>query len=230
MTSREAAGRPPLPGGLLEGPQFGVRKTWVDPVPGIEMVQIHYTWSPVGQEPDWEQAESVVLVNGGDHPGLRSAVIDVPRSVSGEAEYLLHHFFFVIRGTDRSSSSVVSEVVTPHEAVYEDHGGSLTHVGIVWGVVPHGAEGLTAPNYTTASLDGLDFVSDEASSEMDTAAHMFEFVRSQPLPHVFRGRMWGPRGCRVQYMFHLVTSGSPDPADDVERWDDNGGQSWRVDL
>ena len=36
------------------GHLFGLRKTWVDPTPGIEMVQVHYAWTPPGQDPDWD--------------------------------------------------------------------------------------------------------------------------------------------------------------------------------
>ena len=31
--------------------QFALRRTWTDPVPGIEMVQMHFTWTPLGGEP-----------------------------------------------------------------------------------------------------------------------------------------------------------------------------------
>jgi hypothetical protein len=229
MTSTPASGARYAPGGLFEGPLFGLRKAWVDPVPGIEMVQIHYAWSPVGGDPDWDDADSMVLAADAERPGVRSAVLDVPRAVAGEPEYALHHFFFVVRGTDRDSSPVVTEVVTPHDVVHEDADGELTHVGLVWGV-PQPATGLdAAPNYTSATLDGLDF-GEGPEGGTDTAARMFDFVSSRPLPHVFRGRVWGIRGARVEYVLHLVRSGSPDPADDVERWDDNGGQRWHVDL
>ena len=40
---------------------FGLRKTWFDPAPGIEMVQLHFAWTLPGQEPDWEAAESRVM-------------------------------------------------------------------------------------------------------------------------------------------------------------------------
>ena len=33
---------------------FYIKRTYVDNVPDIEMVNIHYTWTPVGQQPDWE--------------------------------------------------------------------------------------------------------------------------------------------------------------------------------
>jgi hypothetical protein len=33
---------------------FYIKRTYVDNVPDIEMVNIHYTWTPIGQQPDWE--------------------------------------------------------------------------------------------------------------------------------------------------------------------------------
>lgn len=218
--------RPPL-----EGPQFALRKTWVDPVPDIEMVQVHYAWSAVGEEPDWDAAESMVLVPDAGQPGLRSAVVDVPRGLPGQAEYALHHFFFVVRGTSRDTTPVVTELITPSEVVYEDHDGRFTHVGVLWGVRPPDEPAPPVPNYTTASMDGLDFGADQAPPDVTgTAAAVFDFVHSRPLPHVFRARVWGPRGFRVSYVVHLVRAGSPDPAEDIEEWDDNGGQQWYLDL
>jgi hypothetical protein len=230
MTPPQASSRRFVPGGLLEGPRFGLRKTWVDPVPGIEMVQVHYACSAVGQDPDWDDAESMVLMPDAGPPGSRSAVIDVPRSLPGASEYALHHFFFVVHGTERTTTPVVTEVVAPHDVVYEDRDGTYTHVGLVWAVQSPG-DVQDPTNYTTASLDGLDFAPDEdRAGGTDTAAPLFDFVRSRPLPHVFRGQVFAPRGFGVEYLFHLVRSGSPDPAADVEVWDDNGGQRWRVDL
>jgi hypothetical protein len=33
---------------------FYIKRTYADNVPDIEMVNIHYTWTPIGQQPDWE--------------------------------------------------------------------------------------------------------------------------------------------------------------------------------
>ncbi len=61
-------------------------------------------------------------------------------------------------------------------------------------------------------------------------ASIFEFVQAQPLPHVFRGLVWGPRGVEVRYAFHLVRTGSPRPEEDAEAWDDDGGTGWTLTL
>ena len=33
---------------------FYIKRNYVDNGPGIEMVNIHYTWTPLNQAPDWE--------------------------------------------------------------------------------------------------------------------------------------------------------------------------------
>jgi hypothetical protein len=210
------------------GDFFALRKTWVDPGPGIEMVELHYAWTPVGGEPDWEAGDARVLTPSDTSPGVRTAVIEVPRMVDGSRDYALHHFFFVVHGTERSTSPVVTEEVVARELTYRDETGDWTHVGIGWGVSP-GVPALAAPNYTAAAMDGLSF-EDGAGGAPPEPAPVHEFVRAQPLPHVFRGLVWGPRGFELRYVFHLVRVGSPRPEDDAETWDDNGGDGWTLAL
>jgi hypothetical protein len=45
---------------------FYIKRSFVDTVPGIELVNIHYTWTPLGQGPNWEaQRETRVMPRGG---------------------------------------------------------------------------------------------------------------------------------------------------------------------
>ncbi|WP_250008202.1 hypothetical protein [Actinoplanes sp. M2I2] len=196
---------------------FGLRKNWLDPVPGIAMVQAHYTWSPRDAVPDWTEAEQVVLAPEGDR--LRTAVLEVPRL---DSAFVLHHFFFVVGADDRAASPVFTEDIVSAEVAYEDTGGDLTSVGLVWSEVE-----LAAPNYTSTAMDGLPF---ETPGDAPGDGNLYEFVRAQPLPHTFRGRVWGVRGTRVRYGFHLIRNGRPDPAGDSESWDDNDGRGWVVEL
>ena len=207
---------------------FGLRKTWVDPEPGIELVQLHYAWTRPGEQPDFEAGETRVLTPAAASPGLRTAVLEVPRRLDGRHEYLLHHFFFVVRGTEWQSSPVFTEEIVAREVGYRDDTGDWTSVGIGWGVSP-GLPELAAPNYTAAAMDGLAFGEADAGAPPEPAA-IAEFVQAQPLPHLFRGLVWGPRGFDVRYGFHLVRAGSPRPEDDAETWDDNGGTGWTLTL
>ena len=207
---------------------FGVRKSWWDPGPGIELVQLHYAWTPAGGEPEWEAAETRVLTPVDGSPGLRTAVVEVPRQVEGSRDYLLHHFFFVVQGTDWTSSPVFTEEIIAREVVYADVDGAWTHVGIGWGV-NSGEPVSVAPNYTAAAMDGLSFEQPGAGAPPEPAA-ISEFVQAQPLPHLFRGLVWGPRGSELTYVFHFVRAGSPHPEDDTEIWDANGGIGWTLSL
>jgi hypothetical protein len=207
---------------------FALRKTWFDPAPGIEMVQLHFAWTAPGQEPDWESADTRVLTPNAMSRGLRTAVIEAPRQVDGNREYLLHHFFYVVRGVEWLSSPVFTEEIVTREITFPDEDGRWTHVGIAWGVSPGDAR-LAAPNYTAAARDGLAF-EDAGAGAPPEPAPIYEFVQAQPLPHAFRGLVWGPRGADVRYAFHLVRAGSPRPEEDTEVWDDDGGTGWTITL
>jgi hypothetical protein len=208
----------------VTAPVFALRKTWIDPGPGIAMVQIHYTWSPLGAPPDWAGAEELVLAPQGGP--VRSAVLEVPRSVDGATDYTLHHFFFVVSADGRAASPAFTEDIAAREVTYEDTTGAYTAVGLVWSAVDASPE-PGVPNYTSTAMDGLPFESPGTAPEHSS---IYEFVRAQPLPHVFRGKVWGVRGSEVRYGYHLVREGLPDPADDAESWDDNGGSGWTVSL
>ena len=203
-----------------DAPVFGLRKTWLDPGPGISLVLIHYTWSARGAQPDWAGAEQLVLA---PHAGpLRTAVLEVPRAAGGA----LHHFYFVVGADDRTASPVFAEDVVAREVTVEDAAGAYTAAGIVWSAVEADPD-LAVPNYTSAAMDGLPFATMGAAPEDGS---VYEFVRAQPLPHVFRGTVWGVRGTRVRYGYHLIRHGLPDPAAHAETWDDNGGAGWTVEL
>jgi hypothetical protein len=45
---------------------FYLKKTFVDPQPGIEQVNIHYTWTPLGEQPNWNTPhETRAMPRGG---------------------------------------------------------------------------------------------------------------------------------------------------------------------
>ena len=45
---------------------FYIKRTYVDTQPGIELVNIHYTWTPVGQKPTWDAPrETRAMPRGG---------------------------------------------------------------------------------------------------------------------------------------------------------------------
>ena len=45
---------------------FYIKRTFVDTVPGIELDNIHYTWTPLGELPNWEAyRETRAMPRGG---------------------------------------------------------------------------------------------------------------------------------------------------------------------
>ncbi len=45
---------------------FYMKKTFIDPEPGIEQVNIHYTWTPLGEMPNWKtHHETRAMPRGG---------------------------------------------------------------------------------------------------------------------------------------------------------------------
>jgi hypothetical protein len=146
------------------------------------MVQIHYTWTPPGGEPDWANAEEAVLAPTAGPAGVRATVLELPRFVDGVPDYSLHHFFFVVGGNDDAASPVFTEDITAGEISYTDDAGRYTSVGVVWSAIEPSRESAV-PNYTSTAMDGLSFQSPGTAPE---DVSIYEFVRAQPLPHVFR--------------------------------------------
>jgi len=210
---------------VIDGPTFALTKEWTDPAPGIELVEVHYVWGPLGEPPDWERDQTAVAtpLDGGPPP-RRAAALELPRFVDGASDYLLHHFFFVAGGGAQASTPPVTEQIGTREVRYDDPEGRYTNVGVAWTV-----GGSRDPNYSVAALDGLDFAGADDPTRTETLTPMFEFVQAVPPPHVFRGRVWGVRGQPVTHVFHLVRLGSP-AGDDAERWDDNDGRGWQLTI
>jgi hypothetical protein len=210
---------------VIEGPTFALTKQWADPSPGIELVEVHYVWGPLGEPPDWERDQTAVAtpLDPGPPP-RRAAALELPRFVDEATDYLLHYFFFVAGGGAQASTPVFTEQIGASEVRYDDVENRYTNVGVAWTVGES-----PDPNYSVAALDGLPFSTPDGLGGPETFTPIFEFVQAVPPPHVFRGRVWGVKGQAVTHAFHLVRLGSPG-GDDAERWDDNEGKGWQLTI
>ena len=68
---------------------FYIKKSYADAEPGIELVNIHYTWTPLGEMPNWEaHRETRMMPRGGvlvrgmggttvDEAGLKGFEVDL---------------------------------------------------------------------------------------------------------------------------------------------------------
>ncbi|MDQ3946096.1 MAG: hypothetical protein M3357_13280 [Actinomycetota bacterium] len=211
---------------------FQLTKVWVDPGPGIDTVEIRYTWCLPGQEPRWdgdEYAEIMCPVPGTD-PTVRTASLEIPRFVDGHDCYRLHYRFGPGGEHLEGYSPVFIEEIVPAEIDYVDHDGDLTEVRVLWGV-----GGSTDPNWSQARLEGVPLPASGPrgpESEQDGLADdaIYELVQTVPLPRRYVARVCGPRGAEVEYVFQLLRTNSPLPEDCFERWDDNGGKKYYVTL
>jgi hypothetical protein len=211
---------------------FQLTKLWVDPGPGIDTMEIRYTWCRHGEEPHWDGDEyaEVMAVLPDTDPPVRTAALEVPRCLDGDDSYVLHYRFGPGGEHITGYTPVISEEIVSAEVEYVDQDGDLTEVRVLWSV-----GGPGAPNWSQATLDGLPPAvrgptgrADEQEGLTDDA--IYELVQTVPLPRRYVARVGGPRGAEVEYVYQLLRTNSPLPETDFERWEDNGGKKFYVTL
>jgi hypothetical protein len=212
---------------------FQLNKVWIDQEPGIEMVEIRFTWSPLGVPAKWEgQEESEVMrVVPNTDPKARQAVIEIPRYLNGQESYQLHHRFLYVRDGRELLTPIYSEEIISQEVPYVDAEGRMTEVRVLWGV-----NGWAAQNWTQAKLEGLALQTVSNRAGHDTEGEgladdaIYELIQTVPLPRRYVSKVWGPRGATVEYTYQILRTNSPIPDDDFVRWDNNQGQNYRITL
>jgi hypothetical protein len=212
---------------------FQLVKTWIDPAQGIATVEIRYTWTPLGQAPRWdgnEEAE-VMLVVPNTSPTARQVTIEIPRYVQGNDRYALHYRFGPGGEHRAGYSPPITEEIVSREVDFEDREGRITQVRVLWGV-----NGWGAPNWSQTILEGLALRFDDKQPGHDPEGQgvvddaIYELVQTVPLPRRYLGKVWGPRGAEIEYVFQLLRTGSPRPEDDFEAWDNNQARNYRAVL
>ncbi len=212
---------------------FQLAKIWIDNTPAPHTVEIRYTWSRLGESPRWdggEEAEVMAAVPN-TNPPMRLAVLEIPRYLDMQPNYLLHYRFGGGGESHEGFNHDLTEEIVSREVEYVDREGLITEVRVMWSV-----GGWSAPNWSEAKLDGLklNLLGTEAArdSEGEGIADkaIYELVQTVELPRRFVGRVWGPKGAEVEYVFQLLRSNSPRPETDFVRWDNNQSQNYRVVL
>jgi hypothetical protein len=212
---------------------FQLAKVWVDNTPNAHTVEIRYTWSKLGEQPSWDGKEEAEVMSAvpNSNPPMRLAVIEIPRYLDREPNYLLHYRFGGGGEFHEGFNHDVTEEIVSREVEYVDNEGLITEVRVLWGV-----GGWSAPNWSQAKLTGLklNLLEREAGSEIrgDGMADeaIYELVQTVPLPRRFVARIWGPKGATVEYAFQLLRINSPTPESDFARWDNNRSQNYRAVL
>ncbi len=212
---------------------FQLTKTWVDQEPGIEMVEIRYTWSVLGEAAKWNGQEEteVMSVVPNTTPRLRQGVIEIPRYLDNKDSYQLHYRFVFVRGGREEFSSIFTEEIVAQEVPYVDTAGRITEVRLLWSV-----NGWAATNWTQTKLAGLNLQTNEERAGHDREGEgiaddaIYELIQTVPLPRRYVAKVWGPRGATVEYTYQLLRTNSPIPDDDFATWDNNQTQNYRLVL
>jgi len=212
---------------------FQLAKVWIDSAPNPHTVEVRYTWSGLNEPPRWngDEEAGVMAVVPNTNPQMRLAVLEIPRYLSREPNYLLHYRFGGGGEFRDGFNRDFTEEIVSREVEYVDDEGRITEVRVLWSV-----GGWSAPNWSQARLEGLKLNRREnepghdAEGEGITDEAIYEFVQTVPLPRRFLARVWGPKGATVEYVFQLLRSNSPLPEDDFQRWDNNDSQNYRVTL
>jgi hypothetical protein len=212
---------------------FQLTKVWIDEEPGINMVEIRYLWSPLGEPARWEGQEEteVMAVVPNTTPRVRQAVLEIPRYLADKDSYHLHHRFVFVRNGREEFSPVFTEDIVAHEVAYVDDAGRITEVRLLWSV-----NGWNASNWTQTKLAGLNLVTDETRAGHDREGEgiaddaIYELIQTVPLPRRYVGKVWGLRGASVEYVYQLLRTNSPIPDDDFETWDNNETRNYRLVL
>lgn len=211
---------------------FYLRKEWVDQVDGIEQVFIRYAWAPVGDKPDWENSQvREMFPEWAGQRKRRAKVIKLPRSLNGSENYCLHYYFESKGVKSQTSDLFVEEIICDDTYSFVDYEGHYTNICVYWSL-----NGWGAPNYSSMFEDGTRLDNPLSSLHFYGRAHdglyvyqRYEYLRNLPRPHVFRGRVHGPRGARVTFCYHIMRRGSPF-GDDYDYWDNNNGLNYYREL
>jgi hypothetical protein len=212
---------------------FQLTKVWTDQDPGIQMVEVRYTWSALGEPAKWDGMEEteVMLLVPNTNPKVRQAVIEPPRYFHDNDSFLLHHRFMYVQDGRENISDAFTEEIVSREIEYLDQEGRITEVRLLWGV-----DSWNAPNWTQAKLEGLNLqtLPDRAGHDREgegiTDDAIYELIQTVPLPRRYVGKVWGPHSANVEYRYQLLRTNSPLPEDDFEIWITDDGQNFRASL
>ena len=212
---------------------FYLRKEWIEQVDDIERVFIRYAVAPLGALPAWDNSsqsrEMYPESNGGRK--RRAKVIKLPRNLQGLEHYNFHYKFQVWGAHEWETQTYAEEIVSDDHIKFVDHTGQYTNICVYWSL-----NGWGAANYSTMFEDGTSLDHELSSLHLYGRAHDGAFIyqryamlQAMPLPHIYRGKVHGPRGSRVDFCFHIMRRGSPD-GHDYDFWDNNEGLNYSLDI
>jgi hypothetical protein len=225
---------------------FFLRKEWQDPENGIETVILHWIATPLEHEPCWTKANRMVMTARSNVSPVRrrcSLWVAPPFSrrslfamnpVEQPTGFLLHSFFEVVqRGrvwkTETESQEMRSVIITHSdpsaectEAFLHYSLDELEHVQSVAMVL----EGVP-PSYQLLPSFPAGVLCPKSQKKR---AKKYKHMARLPLPHTFRGRIWGPPETRVLYAVYFNRQGTYNPFNEGGFWLLKDGGFWEVTL
>lgn len=225
---------------------FFLRKEWRDSEDGTEMVVLHWATMRQGQQPNWKRAHSITVMNPkpGTYPGIRSCHLWVippfPRTqllaVNAEtpSRFFLHSFCEAIQRGRVWSTEVTVQEIRAETVTYSDTVGEFTHAFLYYSL-----DGFTRGNRAPMCVEGLPTRYQDppvlpehevSNKEYRLWAKRAGGIAQLPLPHVFRGQIWGPVGARALYSIYLSQRWSYNPFAENGMWLLQDGRPWEIQL
>ena len=224
---------------------FFLRKEWQDPEEGIETVVFHWATTGVDQKPNWKRTHSttVMVPQPTSLPIIRSCSVWVIPPFSriqflragspAERIFVLHSFCEVVqRGRTWCTEPTLQEL-RAEQITYSDLSGDYTQALLYYSL-----DGMTHVNRVPMFLEGVSpryqclpslFERSASATAYKVWARRSHAVARLPLPHVFRGQLWGPVGTRALYSIYLCREGL-NPFTDGGFWVLREGTFWEVQL
>lgn len=213
---------------------FYLRKEWIDQEDGIEQVFIHYAAVALGEQPEWQRTGQTheMIPEWGHNRHRRAKVLKLPRRLDDQENYHLYYYFSVNKESlTQTTEPFVDEIIADDSFTFIDYEGHYTHICVYWSI-----DGWGATNYSAMFVDGIRIDHPLSSLHLYDRSHDWEYLsrrfnllKSISVPHIYRGRVHGPRGSRVDYAYHILCKGSPS-GQDFAFWDNNDGLNYWKDL
>lgn len=226
---------------------FFLRREWQDSEDGTEAVALHWTATRLEQEPNWQRAHQVMTMipQPATAPVRRRCTLWVtppfPRrrwlvAEPGEeaARFLLHSFCEVVQRGRMWSTAATTQEIRALTVAHSDPSAECTQAFLYYSLdelayvtrVPMFLEGLLGRYQLLPA-----FPEGEGNKEGARAhARRYKLVAQLPLPHLFRGRIWGPANTRALYAVYFSRQGGYNPFNEGGFWLLNAGGFWEVRL
>jgi hypothetical protein len=230
---------------LRANSMFFIHKDWQDLEDGIEAVLLHWTSTPLEQEPNWQKPHHVMMMipQSGSAPLRRQCSLWVvppftrrlgAGSKNNASGFLLHSFCEIIQRGRAWRMETVSQEMRAVTISHIDPSGECAQ-----GWLYYSLDDLAHINCTPMLLGGLpakyQFLSpapvnggsDKNSKDL---TKRYALTARLPQPHTFHGQLWGPRNTRAVYSVYLSRQGAYNPFSEGGFWLFREGRLWEVQL